>query len=431
MRWPSANATRTAFLVLVLFTVLAGDAWRYTLSWWGWGVIAVGILAGSVVLLVRRRSQWRWSTLPLPLYAFLGLAALSIAWSAYRPETALGVVATAATIITGLAVAIGYSWTELLRGLGIALRIILGASLLFELVVAVFVRHPIFPFWVDYGDLDPVPKLLYWSRNELFEVFDGGRIQGIVGNASTLAFMALLAAIVFGVELAARTVWRAAGIGWLAVAGVVLLFTRSATITVALLVVAAALGAALLVRAVPDRAKFGTSVGLLAFTAAVVVVGVLARGPILRLLGRSDDLTNRLEIWDKVVGLAVQRPAAGWGWVGYWPPWVPPFDNLLLVNGVQVMHAHNAWLDVWLQLGVIGLVVFGALVLSTASRAWLVATDRPEPPGPGVPYRAIDLLPLLLLVALLVQSLAESRLLVEYGLLLLVVIATVTKRTRT
>ncbi len=77
----------------------------------------------------------------------------------------------------------------------------------------------------------------------------------------------------------------------------------------------------------------------------------------------------------------MQRPAAGWGWVGYWPPWVPPFDDLLLVNRVQVMHAHNAWLDVWLQLGIIGLVVFGAYVLSTLVRSWSVALDRPAPGG--------------------------------------------------
>ena len=79
-----------------------------------------------------------------------------------------------------------------------------------------------------------------------------------------------------------------------------------------------------------------------------------------------------------MIGLAQQRPVLGWGWVSYWPPWVPPFDDLISRNGVQVMHAHNAWLDVWLQLGIVGLIVVGALVLSTFVRAWLFAVDPPQ-----------------------------------------------------
>ncbi len=40
----------------------------------------------------------------------------------------------------------------------------------------------------------------------------------------------------------------------------------------------------------------------------------------------------------------------------------------------------------------------------------------------------MSLLPLLLMVALLVQSVAESRLLVEYGMFLLVIVAVKTRR---
>lgn len=430
MRPPSARGLRTAYLVLVLFTVLAGDAWRYTISWWGFGVIALGISAVAVVLLVRHRKQWRLDSLPLPLLAFLALATVSIAWSYYPGSSAIGVATTWLTTITGVAVAIVYSWEELLRGLAIAIRIILAGSIVFELAVSLFVRHPVLPFWVDYGRTDDLPKLLYWSRNELFEVFDGGRIQGLPGNASTLAFIALLGAIVFGIELASRKVGEVLGITSLALSGVIMLLTRSATVTIALLAVAAVLGAVLLVRSVPARAKLGTGLAILGVAAAGIVTAVLLRGTLLPLLGKSDDLTNRVEIWSKVIELAQQRPVAGWGWVSYWTPWVPPFDDLLLVNGVQVMHAHNAWLDVWLQLGILGLVVLGALVLATAVRAWNIAADRPRPGGVEEQYGALPLLPLLLLAAILVQSVAESRLLVEYGWLLLTVVAVSTKMRR-
>jgi O-antigen ligase len=114
--------------------------------------------------------------------------------------------------------------------------------------------------------------------------------------------------------------------------------------------------------------------------------------------------------------------------VSYWVPWVAPFDDLVFRNGVRQLHAHNAWVDLWLQLGILGLIVFGALVLSTAVRSWFMAVDRTELGArePGR-YVWITVLPILLLVLLVVQSLAESRLLIEYGLTLLVVIAVKTK----
>ena len=61
-------------------------------------------------------------------------------------------------------------------------------------------------------------------------------------------------------------------------------------------------------------------------------------------------------------------------------------------------------------------------------RSWSLAVDRPQSaPGQALPYSATALLPVLILTALLVQSLTESRLLDEYGLALLVLIAVKTK----
>ena len=419
---------RQAFLVVALFTLLAGDAIRYSVTWVGWGVVAALIVAAAVVLLVRRRDSWRIGALPVPLLAFLALTAASIAWSFYPGASALGTFTTWATVAVAVAIAVSFTWHEFLSGFGMTLRIILGASLLFELIVAVFVRHPVLPFWVDYGSGD-IPKLLFWSRNELFEVFDGGRIQGIVGNASTLAMIAALAVVVFAVEFATNTRRRALTIGWLAVAALTLAFTRSATITLALVAAGVVLVAVLLVRrARTPRARALTLGGILVVLAGALTACLVFSAQLLTLLGKSDDLTGRLGIWEKVIALAQERPVQGWGWVSYWVPWVAPFDDLVFRNGVRQLHAHNAWIDLWFQLGILGLVVFGALVLSTAVRAWFMAVDRSEP-GVGNPgrYTAITLLPLLVLVLLVVQSLAESRILVEYALTLLVVIAVKTR----
>jgi len=44
-------------------------------------------------------------------------------------------------------------------------------------------------------------------------------------------------------------------------------------------------------------------------------------------------------------------------------PWAAPFDTLAFRNGVRQLQAHNAWLDVWFQLGVIGVAIFAAFIV--------------------------------------------------------------------
>ena len=79
-----------------------------------------------------------------------------------------------------------------------------------------------------------------------------------------------------------------------------------------------------------------------------------------------------------VAALAAERPVLGWGWVSYWAPWAAPFDTLAERKGVLYLQAHNAALDVWFQLGAVGLVLFTALVVSTLWRSWFRAVDRPR-----------------------------------------------------
>jgi exopolysaccharide production protein ExoQ len=435
MRVLSSRRAQHALLVLVLSLALIGDAWRFTLGWGVFGTLSVLSALGAAVYLIVIRKRWSFGSLPYPLLMFVALAIASLAWSAYPVATLLGLFTTLLLVVAGIAIAIAYSWSDLLRALGTLLRFVLVSSLLFELFVSLVLRRPILPLHtqpgVDYDLYDKLPKLLYWSRNELFEVFDEGRIQGIVGNANHLGFLALLAAVVFAIELADRRLRRRwHSVAWLALAGITLVFTRSATVTVALVATAAVLAVVLLLRReTTPRGRRWTYVGLAAAVAAAAAVVVFARDTLLELLGKSPDLTGRFGIWEKVIGLAQERPAFGWGWVSYWVPWAEPFENLAFRNGVRMLQAHNAWIDVWFQLGVVGLLVFGALVASTYVRSWIAAIDRPQHlPGERLPFGALALLPLAIMTALLVQSLAESRLLVEFGMLFLVLIATKTKR---
>ncbi|TYL52500.1 O-antigen ligase family protein [Agromyces mariniharenae] len=413
-----------AYATFALFTVLAGQFWRNLLGWWGFTAVALAVVVGAVILIVAEKPTWRWRRVPKSTIAFVGLAVLSIAWSFYPAASVLGVVITLVTTFTGVALALCLTWTRIERALASAIKWVLGLSIAFELWVAIFVQEPLPPNFTDYGD--DAPAAFFWSRDLLFQ---GGPIEGIVASRNLLGMIALLGLIVFGARLAAGSIRRAQGIGWLVVSGAVMLLTRSATVILVGVVVLVALGFVAWARRVgPDRRRgvYWAAAGVLAASVALLVV---FWGALLDLFGKSEDLTGRLDIWSSVIGLAAERPWFGWGWIGYWQPWVEPFQGLAVRNGVEYLQAHNAWLDVWMQLGIVGLIAFASIVIGALWRSWFLAVDRPkDESGRPLPHSAASLVPLLVLVALVGQSLAESRILVEGGWLLLIAIAWSTKR---
>ncbi|MDQ0574705.1 O-antigen ligase family protein [Agromyces albus] len=416
-----------AFATFALFTVLAGQFWRNLLGWWGSGIVDLLVVAGAVALVVAVRPRWNWRRIPKSTLVFVLIAVLSVGWSYYPGASALGVLITLVTTLVAVALALCLSWTQLVRALGGAIKWVLGLSLAFELWIAVFVREPVLPIFPDFDPgAEQVPMAFYWSRGLLF---DGGPIEGIVANRNLLGMIALLGLIVFTALLAAGSMRRAQGIGWLVVAGLTVLLTRSATVALVAVVVLAALGFAIWARRVgPDRRRrvYATAAGAVV-ASVVLLVAFWTR--LTDLFGKSEDLTGRFDIWNAVAGLAAERPWFGWGWVSYWVPWVEPFDGLAVRKGVTYLQAHNAWLDVWMQLGVIGIIAFASIVIGALWRSWFLAVDQPmEVTGRPLPHSAAALVPLLVLVALIGQSLAESRILIEGGWVLLIAIAWSTKQ---
>ncbi|MFZ4893252.1 O-antigen ligase family protein [Plantibacter sp. Mn2098] len=409
-----------------MFAAFAGTFWMNLFTIWGYTVVAVITGGAALACLIVARPTIIRSRLPKSLIAYGALAVLSLVWSAYPLGSAATLVGAALCTILGVFVATCFDWPEIIRIIANALKWVLALSILFELVVSVFVRHPVLPFFVDFGDKKP-PLLAYWSRDLLFE---GGRIQGIQGNANLLAIITAFAIVVFALQLAARSAGRKATIFWLALAVVEFLLSFSTTILLAVVVAAVVLVAALLIRRAPTpSARTPIYLGFVGVIAVAVAVGAVFHSQLLALLGKSPDLTGRLDIWSTVWGLVVQRPVFGWGFSSPWTPWQPPFDDLVIRRGVVQLQAHNAWLDVWLQLGIIGLVLFAAVILSILTRTWFLAVDRPRiDHNDQRPYTALSLAPLLIATVLVVQSLAESRILTESGWVLVVLLALGTKQ---
>lgn len=147
---------------------------------------------------------------------------------------------------------------------------------------------------------------------------------------------------------------------------------------------------------------------------SAVVTGVLAwsfRGQIVGLVDAAADVAERTSVWSQVGDLVAQQPVLGWGWAGIWPPEVFPFSSVLTVSGADPGSALNAYADIWLQLGLAGIIVLLVALGLAFVRAWLVASRRKS---------TVYVWPALTLVLLATVSMTESYLLFEGGLLLFV-----------
>ena len=264
---------RSALAVLTFFTLLAGDVWRNLIGWYGFAALCLAV-AVTLVVLITRDKGWRRLTprrVPLVFTAFLALAVVSIAWSFYPGATLLGLVAQAGPVVAAIFFATSMTWPRILTALGRATRWILGLSLLFEFIVAVFVRHPIIPFWVDYGD-GKLPDAFFWSQADLFT---GAPIQGIVGNRNLLAFIAVIALVCLVLEFTSRSLGRTRSYAWIAVAVATLALTRSTTALAVLVIVAAAAGILILMRrSAPPRQRVVVVTSAVGIAVVAVIVGV-------------------------------------------------------------------------------------------------------------------------------------------------------------
>ena len=415
------------YVIAVLFVAFAHSAVYNLLGEIGAAIVlalfSAATLAIGVPMLARNRPQpFRWRRLPWAAVGYTALALLSVAWSQWRVPTVATGMLLAAVTVNGLFIAHVLTWHEIVRALSSAFKWILGLSLALELWVSLVLHGPLLPNFADIpaGKIDPQ---WYWVRDNLF---DGGRIQGILGNANLLGIVSLFALITFGVLFAARARWRTTLALWMILAAYFLFRTASATALACAGAAAVVLVVALLMRrAASPTARTRIYVVAIGSTAVLALALWLLREPLLGLLGRSADLTGRSnKIWAAVLERVGEHPVIGNGFSSPWVPTDPAFDGWIVDHGITVFHAHNMWLDVLLQLGVLGLLLMAVAYGSLLWRSWFFAVDRPRwDLDAHRPYSPLTLLPSLFTVVLLVQGLTESPPIMLWGWLLLVLLS--------
>ena len=389
---------RTSALLstVIIATGFFAFAIRSLIGWAGLIAILAGlaVLAGTALFARRGTLEWR-GILPLSLLFFIGWSIVSIFWSQYQWSTLGGLAYQLVWAGLAVFVALTRDMIQIVRAVGDVLRAVLTVSIALEIFAGALVDGPIRVLGIA-GNLER----------------GLGPIQGIEGTRNQLGLVAVLALVTFGTELLTKSVPRGVGIGSITVAGVVLLLTQSPVSLGVLAVLGVASFALLgLRRTTPERQRVWQGVFI---AVGVVAFGVAygARDRLLSVLDAYNELHARLDVWRELGLLIGQHPLEGWGWVGTWRPQLSPFNAIESAPHGEHVSALNAYIDVWFQLGLVGLFAFVTLALLAFGRAWILASRKRS---------RVYVWPALMLVTILTTSLAESLALVDFGWMLLVI----------
>jgi hypothetical protein len=389
-RTTAALTTAGAGLVAVAFTM------QQTVGLAGYvaALIALTLLLAASLFARRDEVDWHWAILPISLIAYVGWATLSLLWSSYPRTTLVSVGYLLLVTFVGVYIGLSRDTIQVIRSFGDVLRAVLVVSIVLEVLSGIIFDAPIV------------------ALNIHGELAEGGPISGVVNTRNQLGLLAAIGVVTFGIEWRTRSVTREVAIPSIALAAGTIAFTQSPVagmVTVVLLLAGAALYG---IRRLPDERRQFAQYAVLAALAVLAVLSWAFRASIIALFNATGELEFRLVLWQRVLSFVPVHWLEGWGWTGIWNPTVPPYSGLTPTAGRPHDSALNAVVDLWLQVGAVGVVVFIALVGLAFTRSWLLAGRRRS---------VVYTWPALVLVALITVSVAESTILTEFGWLLLVI----------
>lgn len=291
------------------------------------------------------RAAWRAKL----VLALVALAAASTLWSIEPGLSLRRSISVLAPTALGLILASRFTWRELVRLVAIALAV---AGLLSALVALLLPDEGIMS--IEYGD---AWRGVYGNKNDL-------------GLAMALATAALVLVAMEG----GRYRWLV----WAAAAGafLVLLLARAAASLVGCVTVLSLIP---LFRALRLRFTVAMAVWMLTVLLAALMLTVIVSNLefTFSLLGRDTTLTGRTDIWTAVMASVAERPWLGYGFNAFWQEWSGPSASVLSAVGWETPHSHNGFLDLWLDLGAVGVILF-ILGLAAATRASVIRARYAE-----------------------------------------------------
>jgi exopolysaccharide production protein ExoQ len=275
------------------------------------------------VLYVLQRDRYIW--------AMLALVLLSFFWSEIPGRTLSRSFSFTGSTLLGVYFATRYTLKQQLQLLGWTFGLIVGLSLVYALLLP------------KYGIMGGV---------------HAGAWRGIYTHKNNFGKMMTLSSVVFTLLLFSgqkQKLWFSVGLG---LSVMLLLLSTSKGALVNVVAMWSAIAICRLFRL--QYHLLVISLGSIAIAAGGASLWLVDNLEfiVVDVLDKDLTLTGRTDLWMTVLGMIKQRPWLGYGYQAFWDGLNGPSAVIWRAEAWQVPDAHNGFLDLLLQLGIIGMVVF-------------------------------------------------------------------------
>ncbi|MGH7498271.1 MAG: O-antigen ligase family protein [Gemmatimonadales bacterium] len=101
-------------------------------------------------------------------------------------------------------------------------------------------------------------------------------------------------------------------------------------------------------------------------------------------VGRDVTMTGRTDLWAEALIMIQRHPLVGYGYGGFWRGWIGDSGEFWSAVQWQPPHAHNGFIDLTLDLGILGLALFFAGLVTAVTAAvararWLRSASSTAP----------------------------------------------------
>lgn len=266
----------------------------------------------------------------------VSLSLLSVLWSVAPEATLRRSVGLLATTLAGLYLAVRFGRGDVLSLVACAFAITLVLSWVFALALP------------DLGIMSGI--------NE-------GAWRGVFTHKNTLGIYMLLSTVVFFFLAARSRKYR-----WLAWMGIglsigLLLLSRSMTPLVVGMALIAVFGLTKILRLSPFHSVLGLVLSSILIVLAATAIWMNIDS-VLGVIGRDVTLTGRTKLWAEVWDRIQSEFWLGYGYWAFWNAVEGRVNEIPAIYGWKAGSAHNGVLELWLGLGLVGVIVFTLSFLS-------------------------------------------------------------------
>jgi len=311
-------------------------------------ILTIIYVITGILILINIKKTIKIITNDKLIWALIGLAFISIFWSAYQPLTFRRCMALVGTTVFGLYLSVRYEKMELVKIFAWGLGIPAVASILLAIFLPTYGIEPHYTgrSWRGAWDHKNI-MAKHMALGVVCFFFLALYMEGWKRRLAWIGFIICLVLVGFS---NAKT-------SWIFIFDMILL------------------GICLRVLRLPLEKSLPIAVLMIVFVFLSALWVMDNTEMILKGLQRDATLTGRTELWSVLIPYAKERFWLGYGYGSFWDTaadqsvvWT------VLYYGMQPSIAHNSFLDLWLELGMVGVILFLASIFKNIITSFKIAT---------------------------------------------------------